>query len=318
MKFTTIDIEKINLDDQRFRISVYDSWANLVQSINKAGLINPPVLTYRKSFPVILAGWKRILACQELSLSPINVFILDEQDDLEAFKIPVYDNLSVRDYSQIEKAEILKKLSDFGAYEKEIIQKFLPLLNIPPNLRHLDLYLALSRFDSKVKESLHSRNITMKVLQSLVNFSSKARVLIMPLLLAVGQNKQKELLMDLYDLTQKDSLSVEDVFAAQNFNEILSENKLSPVQKADKIRQLLKAKKNPALNSWNKAFELILKKLNVSSGIVISPSPYFESDDFSLNFSFRNREEFLKKLFKLQELGSQPDFSEIFKFSSDD
>ena len=110
MKYTTIDVDKIELKDDRFRISYFLPHQGLIEPIKTAGLINPPVLSYREKIPVIISGWRRVFACRKLSFKSIPVFISEETDDLEAFKLTVYENLSIRKYSIVEKAEIVKKI----------------------------------------------------------------------------------------------------------------------------------------------------------------------------------------------------------------
>lgn len=317
MKFTSIDTAEINLSDERFRISYFFSLKSLQQSIKAAGLINPPVLTYRDRQPVIVSGWKRILACQKLSLTPIPVFVCDK-DDLETFKISVHENLTHREYCQIEKAEILHKLKLFGEDEDCIVRQFLPLLKIPPTKRHLSIYLTFSRFEPELKKITYDKNMQFNVMQYLVHFKPKERQTLLPFLIPLGQNKQKELLADLYEIIRKEKVSAAKILNTDSIKAIQSNKKLSPLQKADRIRAFLREKRNPTLATWAKAFDAVLKELNLSQGIVITPSPFFEGEDFSLNFDFKSREELIEKLARLKELSAKKELLDLFKFSSDD
>lgn len=318
MKFTNIDVNKIDINDDRFRISYFVSIEDLIESIKTAGLINPPVLSFREERPVIVSGWRRVLACRKLSLKSIPVFISREMDDLEAFKLTIYENLSIRKYSIVEKAEILKKIKGFGAGEKEIVRKYLPLLDIPPLLKYLDPYLRIAEFELELKQLIHSRNTDFNVLKLLVEFSPPERTLLLPYILPLGKNKQRDLVTTIYELSRKEGMSVTDILSLPDVGKISDDEKLSPLQKAERLCSLLEDKRNPVLNSWNNAFDKVLKGLNISSGIVVTPYAFFEKEDISLNFSFKNREEFLKKLFELRKIADSKDFSGLFKHSSDD
>jgi hypothetical protein len=318
MKFTTIPIDKINLSDERFRISHYFPLDNLIQSIKVTGLVNPPVLVNREDQPIVLSGWKRILACQRLAFDIIPVFVSGEVADLDAFKIPVYENLALREYNQIEKADILKKLKQFGQDEKGLIREFLPLLGIPPTPKHLKLYLEFSNFVPALREIIHKKNINFAVLQVLVEFKPQVREALIPFLLPLGQNKQKELVTNLYEISRRERIPAVEVLTSKSIVRIQKDKNLSPIQKADKIRILLKQRRNPTLTTWAQTFESILEKLNLSKGVVVSPTPFFESDDMSLNLSFKNREEFIQKLSKLQDLSKKKEFSDLFKSPSDE
>jgi hypothetical protein len=46
---------------------------------------------------------------------------------------------------------------------------------------------------------------------------------------------------------------------------------------------------------------------------MVKPSPFFEEENFSVNFSFGNRKELKTNLVKLQELAAKQEFAGIFK-----
>ena len=121
MKIQQVPLENLYLQDERFRISRFFSFDRLILSIKEIGLVHPPLVTWRDNLLIPVTGWKRILACLELSFSPIPVVCLDEPSDLKVFLKAFYENLAIREYSLLEKAEILKKLKHFGENEKSII-----------------------------------------------------------------------------------------------------------------------------------------------------------------------------------------------------
>ena len=293
MRFTTIDVNKLELSDDRFRISYFISLEKLTRSIQSTGLINPPVLIFRGKSLIILSGWRRILACRQLSIPSIPVFIAEISDDLQAFKIPVYENLSVKTYSPVEKSEILYKLKTFGEKDESLLRQFLPLLDIPPRRTWLEFYMKVFNFKSDVKEFLHTKHVHLSVIQIMSDFSTEVQKRLIPLLNSLGQNKQKELLTDLYEISRGQKIPVEQLLQAPEIKFIQAEEKLSHIQKADKIRLWLKSRRNPALSAGKKAFNAILKELDIEQGIVISPAAFFEGEDISLNFSFKDREEFI-------------------------
>ncbi len=125
MRLKRIPLEDIELNDQRFRISHFCSLEVLSQSIQVVGLIYPPVVTLRNGFMVPVTGWKRILSCKQLLLSPIPVFVSKETDDLKSFKLAVFENLTSREFDLIERAEVVSRLTKFGEAEGKIIEQYL-------------------------------------------------------------------------------------------------------------------------------------------------------------------------------------------------
>jgi hypothetical protein len=95
--------------------------------------------------------------------------------------------------------------------------------------------------------------------------------------------------------------------------QILGSSKLSPQQKAEKIRLTLKRKRYPRLTSFENAFESARRRMRWPKEIAIQPSSYFEAEDISVSFRFKNKKEFRARLKKLQELAAGKEFGEFFK-----
>lgn len=318
MKFTQIDPAEIELCDDRFRISFFYSGTELKDSIQDVGLLNPPVLTRREGQLILVSGWKRVLACLNLELRLIPIFIAGQKDDLELFTASVYENASVRSLSGIERAETLARLKKFGVSDAALVRRFFPLLGIPCNPEYLKLFISLAEFSSEEKKQMHQKNMSMAVLQALVFFDLGERELLLPWLQALGQNKQRELLNLLRDISLRDKQPLLAILNAPQIRELASNDKLSLPQKAEKILSFLRVARNPSLSLWTKTFEAVLKKLDIEKGIVVDPSPYFEGEDLALHFSFKSREELLERLFHVKKLADRNDFTDIFKTPTQD
>lgn len=313
MKTILLPIDKIYLKDERFRISYHFPQDELLFSLKKIGLINPPIVTLRSNRFILVSGWKRVLACLKLSISSIPVFVLEEEDDLKAFKTTFYDNLATREFSLLEKSEILKRLKKFGEKDKEIVKQYLPLLGIPATLVHFDTYLIFSQFRPELKNIIHKKKMPYSSLEMLAEFNPHERELVLPLILPLGQNKQKEILEDLQFVSKKSDIPIEKILGSEEIQDILVSERLSHVQKADKVRRLLKRKRYPLFFALKESFDSSLKKMQLPKEIKVSPSPFFEDEEFSVTFSFKNKEEFRKRLLKLQELNTKEEFFELFK-----
>jgi len=318
MKFTQIDPAVIDVEEERFLISFDCSLAELKHSIQEVGLLNPPILAGRRDRPVIVSGRKRILACLELGLSPIPVFIARDQSDLKLFQLAVFENVSVRGLSAVEKAEVLAKLKSFGAADAELIRRFLPLLKIPPTAEYLDLFLALARYGPEEKRVVHEKGLSITVLKTLHPFSPEERALLWPLLRSLGQNRQKELLILLREIARREQVQPLQLLSEPGITVLREDDTLSAPQKATKLVDLLRERRYPSLSSWTKAFEAVLEKLEIEKGILVDPSPFFEEEDLSLRFTFKNRAEFMARLSGLKRLAEKPEFDQLFPSSDDD
>lgn len=304
-------LKDISLTDERFRISHFFSLDKLLLSIKKVGLINPPMVVFRDSQYIIASGWKRVFACMKLKWKRIPVYILDEQDDKEIFIKILYENLALREYTLLEKAEILLKLKKFRVEERELIQTYLPLLDVPPTARFLEKYLTISKVKKEIKKIIHERNMSFAAVCLLLRFEPTERRFLIPLLKPLGQNKQKEFLEDLYELCQRNRISAKDILQFKDIQRIQKDEKLSHIQKAERIRLMIKRKRYPTVFQWTDTFKETLKKISWPDEITIKPAPFFETEQLFLSFSFKTRDEFLDKLQKLKATAQKKEFSEI-------
>ena len=313
MKKEQLALKEISLKDERFRTSYHFSLQKLKLSLEKTGLLNPPLVTLRDNRFILVSGWKRVLACLELSFTAIPVYVIEEKNELQVFLMALYENLATREFSLLEKAEILARLKKFGENEKRIIRHYLPFLDIPQTLSHLDAYLAFSQFELELKRAAHEKNMAFSTLKLLAGFTLQEQRLLLPLLLPLGQNKQKELLEDLLEIAKRNNLPAKNMLLSKEIKAVQANETLAPLQKADKIRALLKEKRYPVFSSWKDSFDSLLKKMKWPREITVNPSPFFEEDSFTVIFSFENQEQFKTNLLKLEELSSRAEFLEIFK-----
>ena len=318
MEIKDIRIENIELADERFRIAHFFSLDPLVLSIKKIGLIYPPVVTPRSGRLVIVTGWKRVLACRKIHFSSLPVFVLDEPEDSKAFRLSFLENLTVRNFSLLEKAEVIGKLSEFGEGEREIIKTCLPLLHIPPTYDYYNLYMNIFRWELKEKELIHFQNVSLAVIERLVEITSDERAVLYPYLWPLSVNKQKELLEVIQELSLKKGLSLREILESGNLKAVAEAENLSALQKSDRIRKLLQNIRFPKLSKRQGDFASAKKRMAWPEDIKISPTPFFEDKTLHIEFSFQSPKDYLEKLSVLHEAAALKDFAELFDISEDD
>jgi len=313
MKKKNLSLKEIFLEDERFRISYYFSLEKLILSIQNVGLLNPPLVAFRDKHFILVSGWKRVLACIKISLPSLPVFVIEEEDELKTFLMAFYENLAVREFSLLEKSEILSRLKRFGEDEKKIVKHYLPLLDIPSTLSHLESYLAFSKFESGMKRVIYEKNMPFSSAKLLAGYTRQERKSLLPLLLPSGQNRMKEILEDLKEISRRTDTTPKKILSLKEIQNTIKSKKLSPLQKADRIRLFLKKKRYPTLSLRRESFDSLLKKFRLPETVAVKPSPFFEEENFSVSFSFGNRKELKTNLLKLQELASKQELSAMLK-----
>lgn len=312
MKFTQVSLDQIDTDDKRFQVSPYFSVDSLISSIKKIGLLNPPVITKREQKYIIVSGWRRLTACQKLSISLIPVFVMREQSDLEALKIPVYENLSVRDYSQIEKAAVVRKFHDFGETPENIIKKYMPLLKLPPKREVMEVYLNIDRLQENIKKTAHQKNWPFGMLEIMTGLTDKEIQALYPFVKRLSLNKQKQLIENIFELSRKQETSVQNILGSGDFLKTQQDENLNSIQKSEKIHMLSKKLRNPTLNTWREAFEKVSKNLDLPEEMSLIPSKFFEGDTITIKLDIRDQKELEKHINKLKELSEKKEISLLF------
>lgn len=319
MKLLDVSLEDIDLKDERFRISYHFDLEKLLFSIKKMGLVCPLFIVKRKGPRyVVLSGWKRVLACVELSFTHVPAFLYEEKNDGRAFLLSLYENWAIRNFNILEKAEILRKLQAFIGDEKKIVKQFFPLLGIPATLSYFDLYLKIGGLDSKWKRIIFEKKIPLTSAHILTEFSPEDRERLIPLIEPMGLNKLKQFLEDLFELSKKTGDLPETILSNPKIQSFIRNDKLSSLQKAEKIRALLRTKRYPHLEAWKHTFTTSLKKARLAKYVVFDSPSFFEDGQFDMTFSLKDKEAFQKRLAKLQDLVSDDALFSIFKSYPDE
>ena len=96
-RMTVLDLTVIDLADDTYRISNPAAVEDLAKSIQHVGLINPPILFQKQDSYIILAGFHRIAAMQQMNYLHIpGKVVPPETSPLERVRIAITDNVSQR------------------------------------------------------------------------------------------------------------------------------------------------------------------------------------------------------------------------------
>ena len=309
-----VSIKKINLKDERFKISFYDDLSLLKLSIKKFGLLHPPLLTVRNNEFIIISGWRRILACRELKIEKIPVYVWEEKDDLKILLFKIYEYLITKEeLNFLEKAEILSKLLNFGMKKEEIIQNYLSLLKISPSPYDLEIYLSLSKLNPLIKKAILKGDISFQGARALAKFSLSDQEILLPFLIPLSSNYQKEFLINLYEILKKEGITLKELFSRSDLKEIIESKKFDKFEKAQKIREKIRSIKYPSYTAWKKFFEDWVKEIKLPRGVNITHDQFFEDEKLSLNIKFKNEKELEHILKKLEKICRSDKFREYFK-----
>ena len=82
----------------------------LERSISRIGLLNPIIINQKKK---LLAGERRLRACQNLGWEEIEVHIVNTTDDLSLLEIEAEENFIRKDFTNRELEKVIRKKESF-------------------------------------------------------------------------------------------------------------------------------------------------------------------------------------------------------------
>jgi len=314
-----INISDIDITDDRFRFCYYPDLTSMIESIKRIGLVYPLVLAVREGKKIVVCGWKRLLACEKLSFSEVPAVILNEEDDLKVFDTAVFENASFRSFDSLEKAEILSKWKGFNIAENTIIKELMPLLDIPPTKEYFDLFHAVSHLDNDIKKKIAQNHMDLKTVSLYLELTPASRQDILPFLLSLGQNKQRELLSNLVEIILKEDIPSDMLLGSKDIETIMNLERLPVRQRAEKLALYLKKRRYPLLSNQMNRFDYLSKKTGLKGkNIDVKASDYFEGEGMTLSFSVKDSKDYNKKVKALTELAVKKELTDLFKLLSNE
>lgn len=311
--YQTVSLQEVDLRDETFCISYGFALDSLKRSIEKVGLVHPPLLQkashgrYR-----IVCGWKRIFALYELGTQMFTAVVLPEGvREQDAFLLTLNENLSHRNLNPVETALAIHKLTRYVTLQ-EIQEEFLPLLGLGKSLSLLKMYTAILDLEEEIKIGLASGTITREIVPGFLRFSPQERITLSQLItrLKLSKSKQVELIENCAVIKERDGVDIESILKSEEVNEIFLDQKIGLVAQGDRIREYVRRLRYPRLAQAEESFRKKKERLTLK-GLDLIPPPYFEGEEFRISFSFTTVDEFKKRLALLQTIAEKEELKEI-------
>ncbi|MDY7035699.1 MAG: ParB N-terminal domain-containing protein [Thermodesulfobacteriota bacterium] len=272
----------------------------LVRSIEHCGLINNPfiILTEGGKAEVVM-GYRRILALKSLKIESIACFDLSDSGlpPIHLLLLNLSDNLSIREFNDVEKGMILSRLMIHMPKEK-VLEEYMPMLKLPSHEETLHFFLSLDGLDQRIKISIAEKEISLKTIKRLLEMDEESRLSVFSLLTEIkfNFNNQLQLIDYIVDISHKEGIEIPGLFIEKSFIKILGEKPLNNPQKVKRVLNFLRARRYPSLIHYEDAFHRKISQLQLPHGVKISHSPFFESPDYTLEIKFQKSNELKEKL----------------------
>jgi hypothetical protein len=273
----------------------------LIQSIEKVGLVNPPLLKKDNQGSVtIITGYRRIKALKSLNMDSAACRVLSGDDILpiECLLMNLHDNLAVRKFNDVEKGMVLARLIPW-IKTPEIVDYYLPLLGLPSNKATLSSYLRLEKeMEFEAKESIAKGQLSLRNAMMLLDIDSISKSSIIDLIsnMKLTVSQQRQIMEYTVDLTHIEGISIPDILDDQSIRSIRSDTRMNNPQKGRALIRYLRIRRYPSVSKAEKEFKKMVSRLNLEKTIRIDHSPFFESPYYRLEVLFKDGTSLREKL----------------------
>lgn len=317
MRFSISDVLVKNIDiaDDTYKISVNNDTDDLEKSISAVGLINEPVLIQKKSALIIVSGFRRIRALQQLNIKDVTAKVIREGavTPFDCLKMAIADNAYQRPLTLAEQASAVSKLSSHISSIDKQIELIAEVLNIPPNPSFIKKLLGLSELKEDVRQLIFDDFVSFALVKELGKMADQDLDAFLPYFrnLKLSLNKQRELLSLVTEISKRESITIAKLLGEDDLKGIAIDTDKDKNQKTAHVRSFLKKRRYPHLTAIEDNYHQLVKELKLSDQTTLVPPPYFEGTTFSLKMEFNNFTELLEKNKELETLTAHPIMKKI-------
>jgi hypothetical protein len=305
LEFCRVPLAQIDRDDKLTDFSLGAAPSLLETSIREIGVTHPLLLVRRSAGYRIVSGHRRFLIAARLGFSDIPAQILTAAGDASMLETNLIENS--RQYSDVEKGLIARKLRDAGVPEDRIISRHMPFLGLERSKKLYADFIQVETLTPGLRLLLHELNVPVRVFSLCFGWDAQSLSAVETLFaeLRPGINKWRELLELVDETARRDDIKVADLLLRQ---EIQSIPKDLPVnEKYDRVYQALYQRRYPALWDLKKRALLTLDRLKLDDKIKIRAAENFENGEIKVEFKFTTQEELKSYVEQLSGVsGSEP------------
>jgi ParB/RepB/Spo0J family partition protein len=301
-------VSQIDTTDQTFRITTSTDIADLAASINSVGLLHPPLLVKKGRAYRIIAGFRRVAACQCAALTRIPARIDDGQrSEGHHALMAIVDNASQRQLNVVEQARALGLIQRF-VKPSDQQDSITGILGLPASRSAVERLSQIVNMPESLQMAIVEGSIALPVAISINKLQSDDAVTVATLLQRVhtGLNNQRELLERIVELCLINETSASRLLEQDRISTILTDDESPMPQRVQHLRRVLKTMRYPELSKAEAAFSQAFKALSINPSIQLQPPRFFEGKTYRLSMSIHSRKQLKSLLADLEKIADHP------------
>ena len=313
-KHENVESFRINAENQQFRISSNQAPDLLRDSVERLGLLDPPILLPTDHRFTVVSGFKRIEAARDLGWKKIPCKLLPPDVSIRlCVRIAISQNTTQRTLDIIEVSRALALLK--SSFEKADVPGEALRLGLPANQGRIDELEPLCKLPPRIVNAVRSDSIAVPVALDLSKMSEKEADAFADIFLSsnCSLNKQREIVQMAREIGLRDDQSISDVLLKNTLRSIVKNPDLDKNRKAREIRSYLRKIRYPNVVEAEKNFAETVELLGLEPGMKLIPPKDFEGSAYVLHLGFRNVDELKKRSEKLREMLNGPEIEKLFE-----
>lgn len=304
---TDINIKQIDWNDTFFKIGFELPKEELKKSIQTYGILNPPILQKNDQNKYrIICGFKRLEIAKNSGLKNITAFIAEDTKSLfELFNMALYENLSIRNFNIIEKAQVFFILNNyFKISEEEIIKKYQDVFSFGSNNVWFKWLKILKNLPRQIQVLFEQNLLSHDLLDFLEDLENEEKFILVQIVkdFNLGKNRQKELVFLLHDIILIKKITLKELYNFSAIVEIRTNSKPTQSQKVDKLFSCLHSLRYPVYTRALKQFKQWLLSLKLPKEVQVKHGPYFETNKIDFSFQVSNSKELENIIKQLEQI----------------
>ncbi|MFH2093941.1 MAG: ParB N-terminal domain-containing protein [Pseudomonadota bacterium] len=311
-----IDVKNIDLKDERYKICLLEEdVTSLALSIQKIGLIYPPMVRLVNKQYVILSGFNRVKAFILNNVQKINVLKINpDLSDLQCLLRSITLIVCQRQLSQSELIRSVQLLNTHLTVQ-EIFQHSSWLFKQILNIHFIEQLLAIGKLPDPARVLIESNQLTLKAAQRLLFFDKNDIQVFLSIFeqINASSSKQLDIILYLKEIAARDKINIKTACERMKLDLILTDEKTDSVVKLQQLRTCLFENRFPSLSCLKAQVKQTISSLKLGPGIVFAPPENFESQQYTISFTAKNFEEFKTHVSTLEQQIHHDAIKKIFK-----
>ncbi|MFQ6617553.1 MAG: ParB/RepB/Spo0J family partition protein [Fidelibacterota bacterium] len=316
-KLDHISVSGIELESDFFRIAVKALDEKFLESVFELGVISPIIVRKRGEKYQIISGFRRAEGALKSGLNQIPAIVLIEGiSDIQCIEIIIALETPISETDTIVKANILKMLVKSGVSRDEIINRFMPLLNLQPSRRLFENLEEIADYPDTVKRYISEVKLSVKRALIFSGMSDEQKNYFIHLrdVLKIGINRLEILVRMSKEISKKVGKDIKSVIEESGINDIVKREDVESAVRYNRVFERLFQIRYPNLHEINRKLHRMRKELKIQPPVEISWDRNLETPGLKISFAFQSLEDLERIGEALLEKRRREIFSEMLKY----